>query len=81
MSFPPPPPPPPPPFSASWYGFEPCCGGNILYFRFDGTTNPPTEGINIYNGPAALGYDPITDSYLPLANQCYRILEVMLWTQ
>jgi len=73
MSFPPPPPPPPPPFSASWYGFEPCCGGNILYFRFDGTTNPPTEGINIYDGPAALGYDPITDSYLPLANQCYRI--------
>ncbi len=73
MSFPPPPPPPPPPFSAAWYGFEPCCGGNILYFRFDGTTNPPTEGINIYDGPAALGYDPITDSYLPLANQCYRI--------
>jgi hypothetical protein len=30
MSFPPPPPPPPPPFSAAWYGFEPCCGGNIL---------------------------------------------------
>ena len=73
MSFPPPPPPPPPPFSAAWYGFEPCCGGNILYFRFDGTTNPPIEGINIYDGPAALGYDVITDSYVPLANQCYRI--------
>jgi hypothetical protein len=73
MSFPPPPPPPPPPFSASWYGFEPCCGGNILYFRFDGTTVNPVEGINIYNGPAAIGYDPIDNAYIPLANQCYRI--------
>jgi hypothetical protein len=73
MSFPPPPPPPPPPFSAAWYGFEPCCGGNILYFRFDGTTNAPIEGINIYDGPAAIGYDPTTDSYVPLTNQCYRI--------
>lgn len=69
-----PPPPPPPGFSASWFGFEPCCGGNILYFRFDGTTVGPNEGINIYNGPAAIGYDPITDSYVPLVNnQCYRI--------
>jgi hypothetical protein len=73
MSFPPPPPPPPPPFSAAWYGFEPCCGGNILYFRFDGTTNAPIEGINIYNGPAAIGYDEIDDAYVPLSNQCYRI--------
>jgi hypothetical protein len=69
-----PPPPPPPGFSASWFGFEPCCGGPILYFRFDGTTEAPNEGINIYNGPAALGYNPITDSYTPLVNnQCYRI--------
>jgi hypothetical protein len=69
-----PPPPPPPGFSASWFGFEPCCGGNILYFRFDGTTQGPYEGINIYNGPAAIGYDPLTDSYVPLVNnQCYRI--------
>jgi hypothetical protein len=66
-------PPPPPGFSASWYGFEPCCGGNILYFRFDGTTVAPNEGINIYNGPAASGYDPLTNSYVPLTNQCYRI--------
>jgi hypothetical protein len=66
-------PPPPPGFSASWYGFEPCCGGNILYFRFDGTTVAPNEGINIYNGPAAIGYDPLTNSYIPLTNQCYRI--------
>jgi hypothetical protein len=73
MSFPPPPPPPPPPFSAAWYGFEPCCGGNILYFRFDGTTVNPVEGINIYDGPAAIGYDPIDDVYVPLSNQCYRI--------
>ena len=69
-----PPPPPPPGFSASWYGFEPCCGGPTLYFRFDGTTEAPNEGINIYNGPAAIGYNPITDSYTPLVNnQCYRI--------
>jgi hypothetical protein len=73
MSYPPPPPPPPPPFSASWYGFEPCCGGNILYFRYDGTTVNPIEGINIYNGPLALGYDSIDDVYVPLSNQCYRI--------
>lgn len=73
MSYPPPPPPPPPPFSASWYGFEPCCGGNILYFRFDGTTNPPIEGINIYDGPAAIGYDPIDNAFVSLSNQCYRI--------
>lgn len=65
--------PPPPGFSASWYGFEPCCGGNILYFRFDGTTVAPNEGINIYNGPAANGYDPLTNSYVPLINQCYKI--------
>jgi hypothetical protein len=73
MSFPPPPPPPPPPFSLSWFGFEPCCGGNILYFKFDGTTVNPNEGINIYDGPAAIGYDVITDSFVPLTNQCYRI--------
>jgi hypothetical protein len=73
MSYPPPPPPPPPPFSLTWYGFEPCCGGNILYFKFDGTTVNPYEGINIYDGPAALGYDIITGTYVPLANQCYRI--------
>jgi hypothetical protein len=66
-------PPPPPGFSASWFGFEPCCGGNILYFKFDGTTTPPTPGINIYNGPSAIGYDPLTNSYIPLTNQCYRI--------
>jgi len=65
--------PPPPSFSTAYYGFEPCCGGNILYFKFDNTTNPPSQGINIYNGPAALGYDPTTDSYIPLTNQCYRI--------
>lgn len=74
MSYPPPPPPPPPPFSVTWFGFEPCCGGNILYFRFDGTTNAPNEGINIYGGPAAIGYDPITDAYVLLTNQCYKIV-------
>ena len=73
MSYPPPPPPPPPPFSLTYFGFEPCCGGNILYFKFDGTTVAPNEGINIYEGPAAIGYDPLTDSYIPLTNQCYRI--------
>ncbi len=66
-------PPPPPPFSSAYFGFEPCCGGNIIYFKFDGTTNAPNEGINIYDGPAAIGYDPITNSYIPLTNQCYRI--------
>lgn len=65
--------PPPPGFSASWYGFEPCCGGNILYFKFDGTTSAPYEGINIYAGPPASGYDPLTNSYVLLTNQCYRI--------
>jgi len=70
MSFPPP---PPPGFSASWFGFEPCCGGNIIYFRHDGTTNAPNEGISIYTGPAAQGYDAETDSYVSLTNQCYRI--------
>jgi hypothetical protein len=69
-----PPPPPPPGFSISYYGFEPCCGGPIVYFRFDGTTDAPNEGINIYNGPAAIGYNPITDSYVPLENnQCYKV--------
>jgi hypothetical protein len=71
MSFPPPP--PPPGFSASWFGFEPCCGGNIIYFRHDGTTNAPNEGISIYTGPAAQGYDAETDTYVSLTNQCYRI--------
>jgi len=71
MSFPTPP--PPPPFSASWFGFEPCCGGNILYFKFDGTTVAPTPGINVYSGPPASGYDPTTNTYTVLTNQCYRI--------
>ena len=74
MSYPPPPPPPPPPFSASWFRFEPCCGGNPLYFSFNGTTNAPNEGISIYTGPAAIGYEPMSDTYVPLVNnQCYRI--------
>ena len=62
-----------PGISNTYYGFEPCCGGNILYFKADGTTNPPIAGINIYDGPVAIGYDPLTSSYVPLTNQCYRI--------
>jgi hypothetical protein len=61
------------PASTSWIGFEPCCGGNILYFSVNGTTNPPTPGINIYNGISGVGYDPITDSFVGLSTQCYRI--------
>jgi len=66
-------PPPPPPFSINWIAFEPCCGGNTLYFSVNGTTNPPTPGINIYNGPPANGYDPITNALVALTDQCYRI--------
>jgi len=65
--------PPPPGLSGSYFGFEPCCGGNILYFSFNSTTVQPNLGINIYNGPTAMGYDPLTDSYVALTNQCYRI--------
>jgi hypothetical protein len=64
---------PPPGLSGSFFGFEPCCGGNILYFAFNSTTVQPNLGINIYAGPPALGFDPLTNSYVPLANQCYRI--------
>jgi hypothetical protein len=64
---------PPPGLSASYFGFEPCCGGNTVYFSFNSTTVQPNLGINIYNGPSAIGYDPLTDSYVPLTNQCYRI--------
>lgn len=64
---------PPPSFSASWYGFKPCCGGNTLYFSFDGTTNAPIPGINIYTGGPAIGYDPVLNSFVPLTNQCYKI--------
>lgn len=74
MSFPPPP--PPPGFSVAWFGFEPCCGGNTLYFRFDGTTFGPNEGISIYTGPIGptyQGYDPIDDVYVDLTSQCYKI--------
>lgn len=66
-------PPPPPPFSIQWIAFEPCCGGNTLYFAVNGTTNPPNPGINIYNGPPANGYDPITNALVALTDQCYRI--------
>ena len=65
--------PPPPGPSGSYFGFEPCCGGNIVYFSFNSTTVQPNLGINIYNGPPANGYDPLTDTYVPLTNQCYRI--------
>jgi hypothetical protein len=61
------------PSTQSWIAFEPCCGGNTLYFSVNCTTNPPTQGINIYNGISGVGYDPITDSYVGLSNQCYRI--------
>lgn len=61
------------PTSTSWIAFEPCCGGNTLYFSVNGTTNPPNAGINIYNGISGVGYDPITDSYVGLSTQCYRI--------
>lgn len=61
------------PASNSWIAFEPCCGGNTLYFSVNGTTNPPTPGINIYNGISGVGYDPLTDSYVGLSVQCYRI--------
>ena len=65
---------PPPGLSGSYFGFEPCCGGNILYFSFNSTTVQPNLGINIYSGPPAIGYDPIDNSYIPLVNnQCYRI--------
>ncbi len=60
-------------FSGTYFGFEPCCGGPVVYFATNGTTVTPSEGINIYNGPAALGYDPITDTYIPLTNQCYKL--------
>lgn len=60
--------------SAAYYGFEPCCGGPTLYFAFDGTiVVGPTPGINIYEGTGALGYDPLTNTYNLLQNQCYRI--------
>ncbi len=62
-----------PPASNLWIAFEPCCGGNTLFFSVNGTTNPPTPGINIYNGISGVGYDPITDSYVGLSVQCYRI--------
>ncbi len=71
MSFPPPP--PPPGFSATWFAFEPCCGGNIIYFRHDGTTFAPNEGISIYTGPAIQGYDTENEEYVTLTNQCYKI--------
>lgn len=61
------------PASVSWMAFEPCCGGNTLYFSVNGTTYPPNPGINIYNGISGVGYDPITDSYVGLNVQCYRI--------
>ena len=61
------------PSSTSWIAFEPCCGGNTLYFSVNGTTNPPNPGINIYNGVTASGYDIVTDSYVNLSNYCYRI--------
>jgi len=63
----------PPPFSIFWIAFEPCCGGNTLYFAVNQTTNPPNPGINIYNGPPANGYDPINDVLVALTNQCYKI--------
>jgi hypothetical protein len=65
--------PPPPGLSAQYLGFEPCCGGNIIYFSYNSTTVIPSLGINIYNGPPAIGYDPLTNGYVPLTNQCYRI--------
>ena len=61
------------PTASSWIAFEPCCGGNTLYFSVNGTTNPPNSGINIYNGISGVGYDPITNTFIGLNTQCYRI--------
>lgn len=71
----PPPPPPPPGFSAVWFSFEPCCGGPTIYFRYDGTTAEPEQGISIYTGPTIDGYEPTSNIFIPLVqNQCYRIV-------
>lgn len=61
------------PIATNWIAFEPCCGGNTLYFTSTGTTNPPSFGINIYNGTSGVGYDPITNTFVGLSVQCYRI--------
>jgi hypothetical protein len=61
------------PIATNWIAFEPCCGGNTLYFTSTGTTNPPSFGINIYNGNSGVGYDPITNTFVGLSVQCYRI--------
>jgi len=62
-------------FSTAYFSFEPCCGGTTLYFAFDGdVVVEPSQGINIYEGSAVFGYDPITGTYLPLSNQCYKLV-------
>jgi hypothetical protein len=62
-------------FSTAYFSFEPCCGGTTLYFAFDSdVVVEPSQGINIYEGPAVFGYDPITGTYLPLSNQCYKLV-------
>ena len=67
--------PAPPGFSGTWFIFQPCCGGPDIYFAHNGTTNAPPQGISIYTGPPAIGYEPITGTYLPLVdNQCYKIV-------
>jgi hypothetical protein len=72
MSFPTPL--PPPSFSTAYYGFEPCCGGPTVYFAFDGNiVNGPTLGINIYEGSGAIGYEPTSNTYIPLEHQCYKV--------
>ncbi len=61
-------------FSTAYYAFEPCCGGATVYFSFDGNiVVAPDLGINIYEGSGAIGYDPISGTYIPLTQQCYKI--------
>ena len=61
-------------FSTAYYSFEPCCGGTTVYFAFDGDiVVGPNPGINIYEGSGAIGYDPVTGTYIPLTNQCYKL--------
>jgi hypothetical protein len=60
--------------STAYYAFEPCCGGNTLYFAFNSEeVAEVSQGINIYVGSGAVGYDPTTGATYRLTNQCYKV--------
>lgn len=70
--------------NSRYYSFTDCCTGTVTYFALPNLTydGPMDEGVYTYLGGGAvglqLGYEPISDTYIPLKeNNCYDIRVIL----